>query len=148
MTKKIVCTIALILVLASLMSTCALAAQAPDPMQPQNSNYIHNYRAYIYSPGSGEAQVWFEIKANVTSDKVGTTSIVLQMQEDDGGWTNVKTFYPSGYSNMMATDAIRNVSYVQKTVDTGHYYRAFVTFYVENNGGSDTRYYTTDSVYI
>lgn len=114
----------------------------------RNSDYIDSYRAYLYSPSKGEVQVWFELKANYTSDKVGATSIVLQVSDDQKSWTNVQTFKYWDYPNMMASDVISNVTYVETNVESGHYYRACLNLYVERDGGSDSRFYTTGAIWI
>jgi len=143
MLKKAVKIFVLALLLVSVFATAACA----DGISPRASAYIDNYYAYVHSPAYGEAQVWIEIKANVTSDKVGATSVTLQRSDDGVNWSNVKTFYSSSYTNLMATNTIANVTHVDKSVTRG-YYRAGVNFYVEDNGGSDSVYYFTDTVWI
>lgn len=69
------------------------------------------------------------------------------MSDDNENWTNVQTFNSTDYSSMIAYDTISNASYVQTSVDPGHYYRAGVIVYVEN-GGSDSRFVVTSSKYI
>lgn len=144
MMKKLVRVIAFVLILASLFTTTAFA----EVSSLRNSYYIDSYVAYLYSPGSGNVQIWFDITANTSSDKIGAQTIFLQVSDDDQNWTNLKTFRYADYPNMMASDNICNVSHVDASVESGHYYRAGLTFYVEDNGGSDSRFYTTDSIWI
>lgn len=143
MIKKSIKVLVLVLLFASLLTSVAYA----EELSPRASAYIDSYRAYIYSPSYGNAQVWVEIKGNVTSDKVGATSVTLQRSDDGVNWSNVTTFYSSSYTNLMATDTISNTTHVDRSV-TGGYYRAGVNFYVEKDGGSDSRYYITDPVWV
>lgn len=143
MLKKSIKVLVLVLLFASILTTAAYA----EDLSPRASAYIDSYRAYIYSPSYGTAQVWVEIKGNVTSDKVGATSVTLQRSSDGVNWSNVATYYSSSYTNLMATNTISNTTYVSRSV-TGGYYRAGVNFYVEDNGGSDSRYYITDPVWV
>lgn len=143
MKRKFVKIILFTLIIASLLSVTAFA----DAGSARYSDYIDSYRTYVYSPESGVAQVWFEIKANRTSNQVGVQYIILQMSDDNENWTNVQTFYSSDYSNMIASNTISNTSYVETTVASGHYYRAGLNVYVEN-GGSDSRFVITSSKYI
>lgn len=143
MKRKLVKIILFTLIFSSILSVAACA----DSAEPRYSDYIDSYRTYVYSPESGVVQVWFEIKANRTSNQVGVQTIYLQMSDDNENWTNLQTFNYIDYSNMIAYDTISNASYVETTVDPGHYYRAGVIVYVEN-GGSDSRFVVTSSKYI
>lgn len=143
MKRKLVRIVLFAMIISSVLSVAAYA----DSVQPRYSDYIDSYRTYVYSTENGVAQVWFEIKANRTSNQVGVQTIYLQMSDDNENWTNVQTFNSTDYSSMIAYDTICNVSYVQTSVDPGHYYRAGVIVYVEN-GGSDSRFVVTSSKYI
>lgn len=143
MLKKSIRVLLIVLLFASFL-TSAVYAEEPSP---RASAYIDSYRAYIYSPSYGNAQVWVEIKANVTSDKVGATSVTLQRSDDGVNWSNVTTYYSSTYTNLMVSNDIFNITHVDRGV-TGGYYRAGVNFYVEKDGGSDSRYYITDTVWV
>lgn len=143
MKRKLVRIVLFAMIIASVLSVAAYA----DSVQPRYSDYIDSYRTYVYSPDSGVAQVWFEIKANRTSNQVGVQWIVLQVSDDNENWTNLASFDYTDYSNMIAYNTISNVSYVQTSVESGHYYRAGLNVYVEN-GGSDSRFVVTSSKYI
>lgn len=119
-----------------------------EPAMARNSDYIDSYCAYLYSPGNGRVQVWFELKANVTSDKVGAQTIILQVSDDATNWTNLQTYRYENYPNLIASNTISHCSYIEESVESGHYYRAGVLLYVEDNGGSDSRFYVTDAYWI
>ena len=119
-----------------------------EPALARNSGYIDSYCAYLYSPGDGIVQVWFELKANRTSDKVGAQTIFLQVSDNAEDWTNLQTFRYAYYPHIMASNTISHCTYVEASVETGHYYRACLTLYVEKDGGSDSRFYVTDAYWI
>ena len=48
---------------------------------------------------------------------------------------------------MIVYDNYTNVSHVDSIVTGGYYYRAGVNIYVEN-GGSDSRFITTDPIFV
>lgn len=75
-----------------------------EPAMARNSDYIDSYCAYLYSPGNGIVQAWFELKANVTSDKVGAQTIILQVSDDATNWTNLQTYRYENYPYLMSTE--------------------------------------------
>ena len=143
MKKRIIRIVAIVIVLATLFTSSAYAEVQPQ----RNSKYIDSYCAYLYSDKANYVQVWFEVNANTASNQVGVTQIILQKSSDLESWTPVKTFYSSAYPNMLASDAYLNVSHVDSIVTGGYYYRAGVNIYVEN-GGSDSRFITTDPIFV
>ena len=143
MKKRIFRIVAIIIVLATLFTSSAYAEVQPM----RNSKYIDSYCAYLYSDKANYVQVWFEVNANIASNQVGVTQIILQKSSDLESWTPVKTFYSSAYPNMLASNAYLNVSHVDSIVTGGYYYRAGVNIYVEN-GGSDSRFITTDPIFV
>ncbi len=129
----------------------SLVLTSPSFIQPcfaRNSDYIDSYGAYLYSPNSNTVQVWFELKANYTSDKVGVTTIILQVSDDLENWENVGTYKDDDYPYLMASNTIGLDSHISVSVESGHYYRAGLVFYVERDGGSDTRFYDTEPIWI
>lgn len=144
MKKNVLRIVALVIVFIMTFTSSVFSSVA----MARNSDYIDNYCAYLYSPDAGKVQAWFELKANYTSDKVGAQTIFLQVSDDQKSWTNVQTFKYWDYPNMMASDTISNATYVETSVESGHYYRACLTLYVERDGGSDSRFYTTGAIWI
>lgn len=144
MQKRSIRVLAFFLVFSFVLSTPLFV----QPCFARNSDYIDSYGAYLYSPNSSTAQVWFELKANYTSDKVGVTSITLQVSDDKVNWDNVGTYKDDDYPHLMASDTISICTNLEKTVESGHYYRAGLVFYVERDGGYDTRFYTTAPLWI
>lgn len=144
MKKKIFRTFSLILIFIMVFSIPAFSI----PAYARYSDYIDSYLAYLYSPNSGTAQVWFELKANYTSDKVGVTTIILQVSDDLENWDNVGTYTYDDYPHIMASNTISICTNLEKSVESGHYYRAGLVFYVERDGGYDTRFYDTEPLWI
>ena len=143
MKKRTLRIVAIVIVLATLFTSSAYAEVQPL----RNSKYIDSYCAYLYSDKANYVQVWFEVNANTASNQVGVTQIILQKSSDLESWTPVKTFYSSAYPHMLARNAYLNVSHVDSIVTGGYYYRAGVNIYVEN-GGSDSRFITTDPIFV
>lgn len=144
MQKRSIRVLAFFLVFSFVFSTPLFV----QPCFARNSDYIDSYGAYLYSPSSSTVQVWFELKGNYTSDKVGVTSITLQVSDDKVNWDNVGTYLDDDYPHLMASDTISICTNLQKTVASGHYYRAGLVFYVERDGGYDTRFYATEPLWI
>lgn len=144
MKKNFFRTFTLILVFIMVFSIPAFSMSA----YARYSDYIDSYRGYLYSPNSNTVQVWFELKANYTSDKVGVTTIILQVSDDLENWENVGTYKDDDYPHLMASNTISICTNLEKSVESGHYYRAGLVFYVERDGGSDTRFYDTEPIWI
>lgn len=144
MKKNIIKTFALILVLIMVFSIPAFSI----PAYARYSDYIDSYLAYLYSPNSNTVQVWFELKANYTSDKVGVTTIIIQVSDDLENWENVGTYKDDDYPHLMVSNTISICTNLEESVESGHYYRAGLVFYVERDGGSDTRFYDTEPIWI
>lgn len=144
MKKNILKTFALILVFIMVFSIPAFSI----PAYARYSDYIDSYLAYLYSPDSNTVQVWFELKANYTSDKVGVTTIIIQVSDDLENWENVGTYKDDDYPHLMVSNTISICTNLEESVESGHYYRAGLVFYVERDGGSDTRFYDTEPIWI
>lgn len=147
MKRKAMRVLTLMLAFAILFHADAYAAM-PHPNYVQNSDYISDYEAWVDSPGNYVARIMFDVSALVVSDKVGVLTAVLQKTDDGVNVTDVYTFYSANYPNMIKENVDSNYSFVSKTVEHDHYYRATLIIYVENNGGSDWRQCTTGWVYI
>ena len=76
-------------------------------------------------------------------DEIGAKTIKVQYSSDQVNWTTAKTFTKANYSSMKATDTAFHAAELSCTVPSGKYYRAYVEFYAEKDGGSAERYYYT-----
>lgn len=135
MRKKLRKVVALILALAVVMSTVALAADA------RASSHISGYRAYIVATGNGNMNVEFAVIGTGTMTKLGAKTIQIYT----GNGTLVKTFNytTAGYGSMMgANTAMYSSSISYSGIYCQNYY-AVVMFYAANGSGSDVIPYTT-----
>ena len=119
--------------------------------QTVSNAYISAAGAVVTPGGNGVIYVDFTVLATGTMDKVGVSIINIFTTEDDviGDSDDyiVKTFFytdsPSITEQMMATDDISLVSYVEYSGVSGQKYYAKMTFYAENKDGFGTMSYTT-----
>lgn len=110
------------------------------------SDYLDYYSASLYSDGSGEVSVWFDVTGTGTMDEIGALTILLQESSNNSTWSTVKTFRYTDYSNMMEYDSIDCVSGVYYSGNAGRYYRAYVTVWAGKDGGGDSRQILTSVV--
>lgn len=132
MVKKTIKIIAIVLVLATCFTTTSYAAV-------QASEYIDSYNSYLYSPGNGKVEIWFDVQANMKADEIGVLTVILKSSTDKENWTTEKTYRYYEYSNMLSSDAMKYISHLEYDGETGLYYQAKVTVWVGNDGGGDSR---------
>ena len=128
--SQIVC---LIVVFAMVFSTAALAAETPEP---RASNYFTSSSVYFWHTSGNNYQIWFDVTAKGTMQKLGTSQIRVQQSSDEVNWTTVKTYNMEDYSQMTTTGTGHYVNYVDYTATTGYSYRAIVTLYAKNSNGT------------
>lgn len=137
MTKKVLCTFALILIAATLFSTFAFAAE------PRASAYIANRSASITAQGGGTIKITFTITATGTMTMLGAQTIDLY--DSDGYVTTFRYTNPT-YAHMMGYSDYYYGNSITYDGTSGETYYAVVSFYAGNSSGSDAKLYTTYSV--
>jgi len=143
--KRFVQLICLVLVCATV---CAIPVSAAETALPRGSNYFGSTLAYLHKTSGKQFQIWIEVVAVGTMDKLGASEITLQRSSDNSNWTDVKTFTKSEYSNLVTSNDISHQAYVTYTGTSGYYYRAEVDFYAKKGTGSAEVGYTTASIYV
>lgn len=145
--KHIMRAISLLVILATLFAVPTFAA---DEIMPLSSAYLDSYAVglEIYTAKANTLQIWFDVSGQSTLDKIGSTRIILQRSKNKTAWTNIKTFWPESYPNMLEEDTGSHTCTLKYTVATNYYYRAYITIYGEKNGGSDSRYLYTRIVQL
>lgn len=133
---KIKRSLALILVIMTLLNVAALAAYNP-PDSPDASAYIANYSAAVLNGGNGKLKVSFDVTGTATMAKLGASSISIY--KSNGTYITTIYWLDSGRGGMMGS----NTSYHGDTetiyVGAGSYY-AVVVFYAKNySGGIGTK---------
>ena len=140
--KRFIRLVCLILVFASLSAIPAYAQE----QTPRASNYLSSYRAYCTKVSSTSIGVSFQVIGMGTMDEIGANLIKVQYSSDQVNWTTAKTFTKAIYSSMVEYNTGMHGGVLYATVPTGQYYRAYVEFYAEKDGGFAERYYYTEII--
>lgn len=137
MYKKSVRIITLVLIVALLLSTAALATEN------RASEYISSKIAYITSTGGGSINIYFDVIATGRMSTLGAS--VIKVYKSNGDM--VKTFRSvfEGCEHMVASNVITYANYVTYDGVPGQSYYAVVTFYAADSTGSDSIPYTTST---
>lgn len=136
--------IAICLIL-SLLAPLPVAAAEDEHIMPLASYYLDAYSAYVYNPGSGQVQVWFDVMGVGNMDEIGVLSIKLYESTDKVTWTRVKTFSHDDYASMLAYNDYYHSSHVTYQGIAGRYYKAYICFWAGKDGSGDTRYMWTSA---
>lgn len=135
MRKRVIRSIAFVIVIVLLLSTAVFATM-------DASQYLSYYSAYITKSGN-TVKVNFVVQGTRVMDQIGATEIYLYERPNSySGWTLVQTFLStdSAYaSDMIDSNASFKDDYVSYSGNSSYQYMAYVTVYAEKNGGSDSR---------
>lgn len=145
--KRFTRLVCLFLAMSLLFAVPVFAAEEEEA-STWGSSYFLTYDAYLYKTTSTKFQVWFEVTARSGMDELGTSKIIVQRSSDGSTWSNMFTYYPDYYSQMIKENTSINTNYVPYTGTTGYYYRAKVTFYAKNSNGTAEYAYTTSKVLL
>lgn len=124
----------------------AIPAAATETATPYASNFFAASSTYLYKTSSTTFEVWFDIDAVGTMQKLGASEIRVQRSSDNVNWTTVRTYTDDLYPHLMDTNSRTHDGYVTYTGSTGYYYRAFVIYYAENSSGYGEAYRYTASL--
>lgn len=131
--------IALVFVL-TIITPCTVFAAGGDSLQPYASKYLTAYSGYVYNPGTGTVQVWFDVMGTGDMDEIGTLSIMLYESTDGSTWTWVKTFLHESTPSMLTYDDYYHSSHVTYSGIAGRHYKAYICFWAGKGGAGNTRY--------
>lgn len=142
--------LALVLAVSALFCSPSLAASAPvteaaGGIAPRASYYLSSYAASCTSSGS-TLSVNFNVTATGRMSYVGALGIYVYESSNGSSFDCIRTFYPSGNSQMLKTNSQFHAASVTYDGTNGYYYYAVVSFYAENANGSDTKSYTTSTI--
>ena len=143
-TSVFVRLIALILVFSLSIPAYANAAAA-ELVQPRASAYLETYGAYVYLPGNGQVQVYFNVTGTDDMDELGALSIEIYESTDGTNWTWKKTFMHNTTSGMLSYNDDFHTGHVTYNGVVGRYYKAYVCIWGGKNGQGDTRYFWTSA---
>ena len=136
--------IALLLVFSFLVPVYAQAAET-ESVQPRASAYLSTYGAYVYLPGNGEVQVYFNVTGTDDMDELGALSIAIYESTDGVNWTWKKTFTHDSTAGMLSYNDDFHTGHVTYNGVVGRYYKAYVCIWGGKNGQGDTRYFWTSA---
>lgn len=143
--KRFTQLVCLILIIATVL---AVPVSAEESAAPWGSSYFTSFLSYLHPTTGNQFQIWIEVVAVGTMEKLGASEIVLQRSSDNSNWTNMKTYTKEAYTNLVADNAFTYKAYVTYTGTSGYYYRAKVEFYAKKGTGYAEYSYTTDSIYL
>ena len=127
--SQIVCVL---LVFVMVMSTAAFAAEVPNP---RASNYFGASSVYFWRSSGNNYQIWFDVTAVGTMQKLGASRIEVEYSTDLVNWDPAGSYDMANYSQMTKSNTARYANYVPFTATTGYAYRAIVTLYAKNSSG-------------
>lgn len=140
--------VALLLVLTMVIPVFSSAATT-EMVQPCASYYLSNYGAYVYLPGDGEVQVYFDVTGTGFMDELGALSIQIYEcstnSSDLDDWTWKKTFTHDSTAGMLSYNDDFHYGYVSYDGTAGKYYKAYVCIWGGKDGDGDTRYFWTSA---
>ena len=142
-TKKKSAAIRIIACLLVMVMVCPMGASAV--VQSRASAYLDSYNAYVYLPGNGEVQVYFNARGTNTMDELGALSVAIYESTDGTNWTWKKTFTHDSTSGMLSYNDDFHASHVTYNGVAGRYYKAYVCIWGGKDGQGDTRYFWTSA---
>jgi hypothetical protein len=131
--KRLTQILCMIMVFVTVLSTAAFAAETPAP---RASNFFMSSSVYFWHVSGDNYQIWFDVTALSTMQKLGASKIKVQRSTDKVNWTTVKTYDMADYSQMTTSNAVTYINCVPFTATSGYYYRAVVTLYAKNSSGT------------
>ncbi len=140
-TKSICIIVAMVILLA-----VPVAAEENDNATTWSRYYV-SWSAYLYKESSTQFDICFDVLAKGEMRYLGVSEVEVQRSSNGTTWTTIDTLTSDDYSEFMAENTSMHMDYILYTAAPGYYYRAYVTFYAENNsGGIGIMYEYTDVV--
>ena len=143
--KRLVRVVCLLLAMSTVI---ALPAFAESGLGSRESSYFGSRLGYLHQTHPTIFQVWGEVVAVGTMDKLGMSSITVQRSSDNQNWTDVKTYTKETNTNLVASNTFNHEAYVTYVGTAGYYYRAKIWFYAKKGTGTAEYSYTTGSILL
>lgn len=136
--KKFTRFVTMILILSFAL---AIPTYAESVVDPRGSAFFGSYGTDLEKTDTRKFRIWFDVDANAAvMDEIGVSEIVVYRSADQSSWTEMKTFWPEDYPQMLDYNTSSHTNYVTyNTAYPGYYYRARVTFYAKNSTGIGER---------
>lgn len=113
----------------------------------RSSAYFARAGVFIFKASTDTYEAWFDVIANYSMDKIGSSYIAIQQSPDNTNWTTIQRCYPEDYPQMLCESTARHTAGVPFDVTSGYYYRAYVEIYAKYGNGSAYDWLYTESVY-
>ena len=121
------------LIFAILLTTPVYAASAQDS---RSSAFFTMSSVYLSRVSGNTFKVCFDVTGTGIMDELGASVIIVQRRaSEDDSWENMKTYYPSTYTQMIDYDQVTHVASVTYYRTSGYEYRAYVELYAKNSSG-------------
>ena len=130
--KRFTRCLCLLLVCVMMFATTAFAA---EPVDSRASNFFAASSVYFWNTSGNNYQIWFDVTATGTMQKLGASKITVQRSTDNSNWSTVQTYLMGDYSQMTASNTVHHANYVSFTATSGYSYRAIVYLYAKNSSG-------------
>lgn len=128
----------LVVVLSILLSAATYAAET------RASEYLATYYATITKTSNGNYSIFFSVIAPAKMEHLGASRISVQ-RYTGSYWRTEYNYTYSAYPELQGENvAFYTSTLVYEPQYSDSSYRAVVTFYGANSGGSDTGVYTAD----
>ncbi len=129
--------------LSAIIFTLSLCVGMVNALETRASTTLSAY-SVVADPGDepGEITITYDVRANVTADRVGVSSI--EIYKSNGIY--VTTITGTTANGMLRTNGVRHRSSYTYTGTPGASYYAAVTVYAKIGSDSDSRIITTDIV--
>lgn len=116
------------------MVTPAFAAESKDT---RSSMFFTKSSVYLSTISGNTFNVCFRVTATGVMDELGASAIIVQRRASaNDPWENMKTYYPSVYSQMIDYNQATHTGSVTYTGTSGYEYRAYVELYAKNSSGT------------
>lgn len=135
--KRFVRCLCLILVVATMLSTTAFAAES------RASNFFMASSVYFWNTSGNKYEIWFDVTAVGTMQELGVSEIRVQRSTDHENWSTVKTYRKADYAQMTDSNTASYANCVPFTATSGYSYRAVVFLYARNSSGTGNMIETT-----
>lgn len=111
-------------------------SDSKDTGNDRGSLFFGSSSVYIWITSENSFEVWFDVGAMSTMQKLGASSIKVQKSTDGGSWVTMYTYTMDRYSNMVATNVAHHASCIEYIGTPGCSYRAIVVLYAQNSRGT------------
>lgn len=138
-----------VVIICSILLPVGVSAATSETVQPRASDYLDNYNAYVYLPGDGRVEVYFDVQGTGMMDELG--ALCIQIYEcstnssDLDDWTWIQTFTYDSTPGMLNYNDFLHCGSVSCQGVVGRYYKAYVCVWSGKNGGGDARYFWTSA---